>query len=116
MKSPIKATGYRVVIRQNEVEERSEGGIIKATSKEISRQQTGQFIGVLCHIGSSAFTGEDFGDEDRKTHVAGVTVIYQRHAGNTYSVVDDDCMYHVCSDSDVQGIPSEGVTIARDGS
>lgn len=120
MKSPIKPTGFRVVVRQDQIEEKSKGGIITATSKEINRKQVGQIEGTLVAIGASAFTGEDFGDEDREILKPGTKVIYARYAGDTYRYKDEDSdtspLYHLCSDMDIKGIPEDGVVMARDGS
>jgi len=120
MKSPIKPTGYRVVVRQDILESRTSGGIIMATAGELNRRQAGQVTGILVAVGDAAFTGEDYGDADREILKPGTRVIYQRYAGNTYRFKDEDSdtapHYHLCADGDIQGVPEEGVEMVRDGS
>jgi len=117
MKSPIKPIGYRVVIRQDAVEETSKGGII-LSSREQGLQRSSQHVGTLVAQGPAAFTGEDFGEDAKKDIPNGTRVLYKRYAGQVYKFKDEDSetasLYHLCSDADIQGIPEEDAEMVND--
>ena len=53
----LKPTGYYILVRMEEVEQVSDGGIIIATNAEIKREQTGHDVGVIAAFGPTAFEG-----------------------------------------------------------
>jgi co-chaperonin GroES (HSP10) len=53
----LKPTGYYVLIRMEEVEQVSEGGIIMATNAEHKREQNGHDVGVIVAFGPTCFDG-----------------------------------------------------------
>ena len=115
--TPIEPVGFRVVIRQNVIEEKTETGIILNTDKEQKRKQLGHTEGVLVAVGGAAFTGEDWGAKDRETLKPGTRVKFNRYAGQTVEskeYQDEDgvtALFHICADSDVHGILNESAQL-----
>jgi co-chaperonin GroES (HSP10) len=98
------ATGYRVVIKQLPVHNRTKSGIILETGDAIKRRQAGQIIGTLVAIGDVAFTGPDWGKGDRDMFKVGTKVIYRRYSGQPFTLDPNDenaDRYEICGDSDV---------------
>ena len=52
-----KPCGYYVLVKMDEVEEKSEGGIILATASGLKREQGGQCIGTVVAFGPAAYKG-----------------------------------------------------------
>ena len=116
MYSPVEPCGYRVVIRQDLIEEKSEAGIILGTKQQTARMQAGQTYGTIVAVGPVAFTGEDFGENERDSYQPGVKVMYRRYAGD---VIESDeftdeegatALFHVCTDRDVQALVKDHQT------
>lgn len=53
----IEPTGYYVLVRMKDVEEKSASGIIVSTSKDLQREKAGQSVGQILEIGPRAFRG-----------------------------------------------------------
>lgn len=53
----LKPTGYYILVKMEEIELTSEGGIIIATKEENQREQAGHDIGIISAIGPTAWTG-----------------------------------------------------------
>ncbi len=111
--SKFTAVGYRVVIKQDPVTEKSKGGIILAQST-LDRQQSGQIIGTLMAVGPVAFTGPDWGKDDRDHLQPGTKVIYRRYSGQPFTLDPNDPdaeRYEICADSDVFMPIPEGMNL-----
>jgi len=101
---PVLPTGFRVLVRQDPVEMKSEGGIILGDS---DRRQAGQIWGTIVAVGPKAFTGADFGDDEHDKHKAGTRVLYKRYGGQSFTDVgkiENGRSYHLVPDSEVLGI------------
>lgn len=53
----LKPTGYYILVKMEEVEITSEGGIVLATANEHQREQNGHDVGTIVSIGPTAFCG-----------------------------------------------------------
>lgn len=106
----MKAVGYFVFIRQDEIETKSDGGII-LTQNAVGINQAQHTIGTIINCGDVAFTGPDWGKNDKEALIAGAKVIFKKHAGQKYKPrkanQSTDPAYHMCMDSDVMGIYDE---------
>lgn len=112
----VKPMGYRVVVREDPIEVKSEGGIILHASKdEKDRQQAGQVWGTLVAVGETAFTGADWQRKDEEGKFipnenapeVGDKVFYSRYSGQPYGKVghtEADSTYHLVADSAVLGV------------
>lgn len=101
---PVIPTGYRVLVRQDPVEMKSEGGILLGDS---DRRQAGQIWGTIVAIGPKAFTGGDFGDKEHDSYIAGTRVLYKRYGGQSFTDVgkiENGRSYHLIPDTEVLGI------------
>jgi co-chaperonin GroES (HSP10) len=85
----VMPTGTKILVRLDEVEEKSEGGIVIATPKERHREQVGQDIGVIEKFGPLAFLEwENLGEtpEERAKNYGlkiGDKVMFDRYEGKT---------------------------------
>ena len=95
-------TGIRVVVKQDPVALTSKAGIILDTPDQQRRRQAGQTVGTIVGIGPVAFTGPDYGINDRDKYQIGTRVLYTRYGGQSFSEDPDDAnspVYHVLHDS-----------------
>lgn len=87
-------TGFRVVVRQNPVTDKTASGIITEAGDSLRRKQAGQIFGKIIGIGDAAFKGSAFGANDREVYLKcmaeGTTVQYKRYAGQGFSMKPDD--------------------------
>jgi co-chaperonin GroES (HSP10) len=106
----MKAVGYYVFIKQEEIEEKSEGGIL-LTANAVGINQAQHTIGTIMNRGDVAFTGGDWGENDRDALCPGTRVLFKKHAGQKYkpkrACQSTDPAYHMCKDDDVIGIYDE---------
>ena len=101
---PVIPVGFRVLIRQDPVETKSEGGIILG---DADRRQAGQIWGTVVAIGPKAFTGPDFGDDEHQNIKEGTRVLYKRYGGQSFTDVgriENGRSYHLIPDSEVLGV------------
>lgn len=107
-------SGYRVVIKQIPVSMKSSGGIILETGDALKRRQAGQIWGTIVAVGDKAFTGPDWGDEDRAMLKPGTRVLYRRYSGVSFTLDPNDKdadRYELCADSDVYMPVPEGMEL-----
>lgn len=106
----MKAVGYYVFIKQAEIEEKSEGGIL-LTSNAIGINQAQHTVGTIVNRGPVAFTGGDWGETDRAELIPGTKVLFKKHAGQKYKPKNanqsTDPAYHMVKDDDIIGIYDE---------
>lgn len=97
-KETVKPLGFTVLVRLDEVTEKSEGGIILTTSDKTKREYAAQTRGTIVAIGPEAWDYE--GGEGSKCEV-GDRVLFARYAG--VKVEEDDYSDRVMNDKDIIG-------------
>lgn len=96
-KSGIQPVEFKVLVKQDEVEKQTDGGIIIPTQAS-ERQQWAETKATLIAVGGNAFS--DWEDPKPK---AGDRVIVRQYAG--YNVTgDDEQSYQVCNDKDISAL------------
>lgn len=99
--SGINPTEYKVLIRPEQVEDRTKGGIIiPEQAKE--RDQYAQMHGVLVAVSPLAFTYEQWPDDGLKPK-AGDRVLFAKYAGATVKG-EDGVDYRIVNDRDVAAV------------
>ena len=96
---PIHPTAYHLLIRTEEVEKVSTGGIVMMTDKEAGREKQGSAHGYIVAIGNKAWKHLEDGEPWAEL---GDKVIFERYAG-TVPAVDglDDGKWRILKDEDV---------------
>ena len=107
--SPIVPLGYRVLIKMDKINEKTEGGIIITTNaKEL--EEAGNQTGRIVDNGPAAFTTGvvDLPNEwDRKPEI-GARVIFNRYAGIRVFIDDlPEGEYRLMSDKEILAIIGE---------
>ena len=102
---PVIPVGYRLLIKQEVVEEKSEGGILLGSVDEAKRRQKGQTTGIVIAIGGDCY---DKGDEPW-VKVGDVVKIRPYGGAMTestgfYRTNEDSVHYHLLNDEDILGI------------
>lgn len=95
----IKATGFRVVIKPDEVEEKTSSGIVLALDKKL--EQGGTFKGVILNIGPEAFKAFGSGEPWAKV---GDRVIHARYAGKRVTDPETNEDVVILNDDDILAI------------
>lgn len=97
----IEPTGFRVLLRPDPVEDKTESGIIVNTPSQQKMEKAGQIFGTVVKIGPQAF--EAFGDGHAWVE-EGDRVIFAKYAGRFVHDPDDpDTEYVICNDEDIIG-------------
>jgi len=107
----MRAVGYHVFLKQDDIEEKSQGGIL-LTTNAIGINQAQHTIGTIQNVGDVAFTGPDWGPTDRVIlSQKGARVVFKKHAGQKVKPKNanspSDPAYHLCHDSDILAIYDE---------
>nr|ASN63704.1 co-chaperonin GroES [uncultured virus] len=97
----VKPAGHRVLVKVDEVEEVSAGGIIIAHDNK-NRVKAAGVVGTLTKIGPSAW--KDFSD-GKPWASEGDRVLYAQHAGYTVDV--DGVTFRMMNDEDIVAIVEE---------
>lgn len=90
----IHTKGYRVLVKPDEIEETSEGGIILVQDRKLER--AGQVRGTLVQVGELAWS-----ESDKPWAEVGDWVLYARYAGMTLDDPITGEQYHVMNDEDI---------------
>ena len=110
-KLPMLPVGYRILVKQDLVEEKSTSGIIVRTNEQVEREQSGNHTGVVMAVGPQCY--------DKMPDVwckVGDRIMFPNYAGKKFrvselkNVVDtkDRQYWHIMNDEDVLGvIPNE---------
>ena len=96
--SGIKPVGYSLVVEPEQIEEKTESGIVLGTPEQLEREQMRQTDGVVLAIGPMAFH-----DEGYKRCKVGDRVVMKAYAGMMRKGVDGKA-YRIIADTDVIGI------------
>lgn len=101
--SGVTPVEYKVVIKKDDAEKTTEGGII---IPETLREQDPhcQTTGTLVAMGERAF--EDFGAKERKRFKPGVKVMVTKYAGTKFQSADR-VAYFICKDIEITAILEE---------
>ncbi len=103
MTMKIKPCGFQVLIEMEDVEEKSEGGIIMQTMNEQEREQRGHDVGRIVAFGPVAYQGFSGCDGPEDWHPdlkEGALVEFRRYDGKIPRH-DLDMKYRVVNDSDI---------------
>ena len=103
MSAGIKALGPTLVVLPEQVEEKSEGGIIISTTSQRDREQMAQCEGVVIDIGSLCW--KDQADETPWCSV-GDRIVFAKYAG-LMRKGSDGKEYRIISDLDVKALIKE---------
>ena len=102
--SGIQPVGHRVLILPEQIEEKTEAGIILHTASQKSREEMAQINGVVVAIGTTAYS-----DQESPWCKVGDKVIIGKYAGLIYQG-NDDKSYRVINDLDVVAVLEKGKT------
>lgn len=95
--SGIYPLEYKVLVKPNQVEEKSGGGIVYVDNS-VKQEQNAQVNGVLIAVGSMAFS-----DCDVKPDV-GAKVLFAKYAGIYNLEADDNEEYRLMNDKDISAV------------
>lgn len=98
----IQPTGYRVIVKQEQIEKTTKAGIILHSVDEEKRQQKGTMFGTLVAIGPQAWKDERLGSKNWAN--IGDRVMFNRYAGHRYEQAEDGSYYHVMNDEDILAV------------
>ena len=98
--SGIYPKGHRVLIKAEEVEEKTSGGIL-LTSEMTKREQLAEIRGRVIELGSTAFS-----DQKEPFCAVGDRVIFAKYSGILYDGKDGN-EYRVINDLDVVAVIEE---------
>jgi len=100
----INVKGYRVLVKPDELEKVSKGGIIVTVSgtNEERLEKAGQQFGTVVGIGDACWKGEAFGEPWCRY---GDRVLFSRHAGRfVYDPSDEEVSYMIMNDTDILAV------------
>lgn len=99
---PLIPTAYHLIIRTEEIDEVSEGGIVMMTKSEAKREKLGAAQGYIIAIGPHAW--QELSDGSPWAEL-GDLVIFDRYAGMVPQVDGfDDGKYRILKDEDVVAV------------
>jgi co-chaperonin GroES (HSP10) len=99
---PVKPTAFHLLVRTEEVEKVSTGGIVMMTEKEAGREKLGAALGYVVAIGDRAWKALEDGEPWAKL---GDRVIFQRYDGMVLPIEGlDDGKWRLLKDEDVKAI------------
>ena len=96
-KSGINPAGWRILIKPQEVLEKSSGGIILTTEVTKDREQMGNTTGIVVAMGNQCYA-----DEPTSWCGVGDKVIFAKYAGLLYKGGDGE-QYRMINDKDITG-------------
>lgn len=100
--SGIYPVGHRVLILPEQVEEKTEGGIILHTASQKSREEMAQINGIVVGIGSTAYN-----DQHSPWCKVGDKVIFGKYSGLIYDGLDGK-KYRIINDLDIVAVVEKG--------
>jgi co-chaperonin GroES (HSP10) len=96
-KSEIYPVEYKVLVKLDDIEEVSEGGIIVSVGEASEREQMSQVRGLLVAVGSNAFFDWKWKPEP------GARVMIAKYAG-LFCEGEDGEEYRLCNDKDIAAV------------
>lgn len=96
--SGIHPVGHRVLVLPEQVEEKSEGGIIIHHGTQQAREEMAQIKATVIELGSTAYA-----DQPKAWCEAGNRVVIGKYSGLLYKGADDK-QYRIINDLDVVSI------------
>ena len=104
--SSITPCGYRVLVKPDDVEKVSKGGIVLAVDEKL--EKAGQVFGTLAAVGMTAWN-----DEPSAWAELGDRVMYSKYAGKTILDPADGNEYTLLNDVDIIAIVPKDVEDSR---
>ena len=102
----IKIRGYRILVKPQEIETVSKGGIvIIANDNEERLAEAGQQFGEVVGIGHTCWQGENMGEP---WAAVGDTILFSKYAGKFCYDPETEEKYVVMNDTDVIAIIENG--------
>ena len=98
----IEPAGHRVIVKPDQLEEVSKGGIVLAYGEDKKRMEQAQHTGILMAIGPNAWKAYDDGIPWAKI---GDRVYFAKYGG--YLVEEDGVQYRLLNDEDITAIIRE---------
>lgn len=102
-KSGITPVGHRVLVLPNQIEEKTEGGIILGTVTQMDREALAQMYGFVVAMGDTCYA-----DQPTAWCKVGDRVSFGKYSGLIYTGVDGK-KYRMVNDLDIVGLVEEGV-------
>lgn len=99
----ITPTGFHILIKPDEVEKQSAGGIVLAVNEKLEKHQTQ--TGELVAVGLLAWTDKGSGSP---WAMIGDRVLYARHAGKFVTDEDTNIEYLILNDEDLIAVIKRG--------
>lgn len=104
---PVLPVGYRILVKQEVVEDKTASGIILHTSNELERQQAAHSRGIVMSLGEAAY--------DNKSSAwckVGDRVMFPNYAGKKFRkselqgavAKDGEPYWHLMNDEDILGV------------
>ena len=98
----INVKGYRILVKPDDVETVTAGGIILAIDEKL--EKSGQQFGTVVGIGHTAWTG---GNDETPWCEEGDRILFSKHAGRFVYDPVDDSEYMIMNDTDVLAVVGE---------
>jgi chaperonin GroES len=101
MSKKLEVKGYRVLVKPDEIEKKTEAGIILVQDERVekSKLQTGECVA----LGSTCWRGESF---DGPWCEVGDQILFGQHSGRFIQI--DDEQFLIMNDTDVLGVLKDG--------
>ena len=101
--SGIIPVGHRILILPEQVQEKTESGIILHTESQREREGMAQMYGLVVYVGDDAYN-------DQSSHWCGVgdRVSFAKYSGLVYEGIDGK-IYRCINDLDIVALVKEGV-------
>ena len=96
--------GHRVVVKLRKVEEKTESGIVIATTTNLKREQYGVEEAYVTAVGKTAFKAFDDGEPWCEV---GDLVAITKYSGKDYEDPETGDIYRVINDEDIMAILEE---------
>lgn len=108
--SGILPVEYKILIKPDDIDEKTLGGIIKADDT-YEREKWAQVKGTLVAKGGAAF-GEPFTDQERENLVPGARIYFKKNDGIVVEGADGE-EYRLCVDKDIGGLILNEMAVPR---
>lgn len=104
----VRAVGYHLIVRPDDIETVSKGGIIIPEDK---RYKDAQEVGIVLEVGRLCWKREEIGKDGEHVGVPwckeGDRVIFAKYTGQKYTDADTAIEYRIINDTDVVAVIEE---------